>query len=104
MYEYLTHLISFSNLSGVAKDQKPKQNCMKWFVKKRKVCDEYPRKKTCTFDDIKSFKGEKSRGKKSLRYNPFTVYFVVCVTEQHYVSTFFTCLWFIRKAILFRYE
>ena len=80
MYEYLTHLISFSNLSGVAKDQKPKQNCMKWFVKKRKVCDEYPRKKTCTFDDIKSFKGEKNREKKSLRYNPFTVYFVVCVT------------------------
>ena len=27
----------------------------------------------------------------------------VCVTEQRYVSIFFTCLWSVRKAMLFRY-
>ena len=28
---------------------------------------------------------------------------VVCVTEQQYVSIFFTCLWSVRKPLLFRY-
>ena len=30
--------------------------------------------------------------------------FVVCVTEQNYVSILFTLLWSVRTAILFRYK
>ena len=31
------------------------------------------------------------------------IYFLVCVTEQHYVSIFFTRLWSVRKPMLFGY-